>query len=80
MQREGFTTISAQKRGEFIARDFLGEDKWKEWKTDYDELMGYRKTIKGKPDEYQMIIIQMNDVWIKFYKRILFNNYERTDK
>lgn len=77
MQREGFTPISAQKRGEFIARDFLGEDKWKEWKTDYDELMAYRKTIKGKPDEYQSVIIKMNEHFIKFYKTVLFHAYEK---
>lgn len=56
-----------------LARDFLTDEVWKNWKTDYDGLMAYRKTIKGKPDQYERIILQMNNHFIEFYQTVLFH-------
>jgi hypothetical protein len=67
-------TLNARQIGEFEARDFLGEETWKRWKADYDSLMAYRKTIKGKPDEAQAFILQMNAKWIEYYGSVLFHS------
>jgi len=61
------------------ARDYLGDEVWKEWKRDYDELMAYRKTIKGKPDIYQQAMLALNQPWIDFYKSALFHTAGKTD-
>lgn len=66
--------LNARQIGEFEARDFLGEDTWKRWKTDYDNCMAYRKTIKGKPTEEQMVVLQMNAQFIEFYGSVLFHS------
>lgn len=63
--------LTAKQIGEYDARDFLGDDVWRAWKTDYDQLMAFRKTIKGKPTEEQMIQLEMNKTWIAFYDRVL---------
>lgn len=55
------------------ARDFWGDDEWKRMKQDYDELMAYRKSIKGKPTECEKLIIDLNRIWIDFYKYALFH-------
>lgn len=66
--------LNARQIGEFEARDFLGEDTWKRWKTDYDDCMAYRKTIKGKPTDEQMAILKMNAGFIEFYGSVLFHS------
>ena len=53
-------------------RDFAGEDFWKKEKADYDELMRYRKSIKGKPDIYQQAQLELNRIWIDHYNRTIF--------
>lgn len=55
------------------ARDFHGDIEWKTMKQDFDELMSYRKTLKGKPDVYDKAIIVMNQLFIDFYKTVLFH-------
>ena len=66
--------LNAKQIGEFEARAFLGEETWKRWKTDYDNCMAYRKTIKGKPTEEQMVIIKLNAQFIEFYGSVLFHS------
>lgn len=66
--------LSARQIGELDARAFLGEEVWIAWKIDYDKLMAYRKTIKGKPDEAQAIILKMNADFIEFYGSVLFHS------
>lgn len=55
------------------ARDYYGDEEWKRMKQDYDELMAHRKSLKGKPDVYDKMIIDMNRHWIDFYNSILFH-------
>jgi hypothetical protein len=67
-------TLNARQLGELEARAFLGDDEWKRMKQDYDQCMAYRKTIKGKPDEEQRAMLQMNAAFIEFYGSVLFHS------
>lgn len=62
------------------ARDFLGDDYWKACKRDYDELMSYRKSLKGKPTEEQMFNIKLNAIWITHYDTILWHSSIMSDR
>jgi len=62
-----------------LARDYLGDEVWKEWKQDFDDLMAYRKTVKGKPDAYQRAMLELQQPWIDFYKTVLFHVAGKTD-
>ena len=57
-----------------LARDFLGEELWIEWMKDYESLMAFRKTIKGKPTEEQRAQLIENNIWIEYYKTVLFHD------
>jgi hypothetical protein len=61
-------------RQEQECRDFLGDETWKRWKTDYDTLMAFRKTLKGKPTPEQRLILEMNNAFISFYGVVLSKN------
>ena len=52
-------------------KDFYGEDVYKAWKQDFDELMAFRKTIKGKPDKWQIAEVELNKVFIEFYRNTI---------
>lgn len=54
-------------------RDFFGDEEYKRMKTHYDELMRFRKTIKGKPNLEQRIQLLCNNEIIDWYKTILFH-------
>ena len=73
------TPIGAKQRCELDARAFLEDDVWRRWKTDYDELMAFRKTIKGKPSDEQMVTLEMNKTWIAFYDTVLWHSAGMTD-
>lgn len=60
--------------GEFDSRDFHTDEVWKKWKTDLDGLLAFKKTIKQKPDEYQRIILDINQSWIEYYNSVLFHS------
>lgn len=66
--------LNARQVGELEARQFLGDDVWKAYKTDYDQMMAFRKTLKGKPTEEQRIILDMNNAFIDFYGSVLFHS------
>lgn len=66
--------LNARQIGEFEARAFLGDEEWKRMKQDYDACMAYRKTIKGKPDDEQRAMLQMNAAFIEFYGSVLFHS------
>jgi hypothetical protein len=66
-------SLTSKQKGELWARDFLGEDTWKRWKQDMDSLLAYRKTLKGKPNEFERFTLETNDVWIKFYNQVLYS-------
>jgi hypothetical protein len=66
--------LNARQIGELEAREFLGDETWKRWKIAYDEAMGYRKTLKGKPTEEQLLTLQNNAMDIEFYGSVLFHS------
>ena len=65
--------MTPKQRGEIWAREFLGNDTWKLWKQDMDSLLEYRKSIKGKPEDWERFILESNATWIKFYNNILYS-------
>lgn len=66
--------INARQIGEIDAKAFLGDETWRKWKTDYDQCMAYRKTIKGKPTDEQRVTLEMNAIFIEFYGSVLFHS------
>jgi hypothetical protein len=66
--------LNARQVGEMEARQFLGDDTWKAWKHDYDQMMAFRKTLKGKPTEEQKITLTMNAAFIDYYGSVLFHS------
>jgi hypothetical protein len=70
-------SIRQRQRDESIARDFLGVDVWNAWKRDMDELLAYRKTIHGKPDQYQGAQLAINAQFIDHYQAVLYHSGEK---
>lgn len=66
--------LTAKEIGEFDSRDFHTDEVWKRMKNDLDELLAFRKTIKQKPDEFQKLVLEMNQVWIDYYNTTLFHS------
>ena len=66
--------LTARQIGEFESRDFLGEDTWKRWKLDYDNCMAWRKTLNGKPDDYDRLLIRLNHDALELYGSNLFHS------
>lgn len=64
--------ITPLQKAEYQRREFFTDEVWLKWKQEYDTLMSYRKTIKGKPTPEQMFILEENAWTIKFLKRLLF--------
>lgn len=56
------------------ARDFLGEEEYKRMKMHYDELMHFRKTVKGKPTLEERLQLTINNDKLEFYQTVLFHN------
>lgn len=70
---DNWRKISARERGELESRGLLSDETWIGWKQDYDELMSYRKSIKGKPTAEQRLMLHLNKIFIDFYERLLFH-------
>jgi hypothetical protein len=66
--------LNARQLGEFERREFLGDETWRRWKTEYDQCMAFRKTIKGKPTDEQLVLIKANAEFIEFYGSVLFHS------
>lgn len=66
--------INNRQRGEIDARTFLGDETWRKWKQDYDELMAFRKSLKGKPTDEQRATLEMNAIWIAHYDTVLWHS------
>lgn len=64
--------ITEKMRKEFEMREYHGDEFWNKTKRELDEMLAYRKTIKGKPDVYQKAMIELNAPFISLYKRMLF--------
>jgi hypothetical protein len=58
-------------------RDFLGEETYKAWKTDEEQLLQFRNQVSdkakqgGKPSAEDLAILAVNKPWISFYKVVL---------
>lgn len=65
--------LNTRQVGEFECRAFLGDETWKRWKTDFDNCMAFRKTLKGKPTAEERLILEMNNAFIDFYGAVLFH-------
>lgn len=68
---DGWVRFSDKQICEADAREFIGDETYLSWLRDYEQLMAFRKTIKGKPTDEQRIQLQMNNEWIAFYDRVL---------
>lgn len=66
------TRITLRQKGEFMQRAFWGDEFWIKTNRELDEMLAFRKTIKGKPDIYQRAQLELNAVFISFYERLLF--------
>jgi len=42
--------------------------------THYEEIRQRRNSFKGKPDRYQLIDIQLDRIFERFYRSVLFEN------
>jgi len=67
-----FRTISDTEKAEFKARWFWGDEDWIRTKKELDSCMSFRKSIKGKPTDEQMIDIEINKEMIDFWKSRCF--------
>ena len=53
-------------------REFHGEDFWLWALQDYEALRAYRNTVsKRRPTEEEMLILEINKPWERFYAAIL---------
>jgi hypothetical protein len=52
-------------------RDFFDEDHYKLMLQDYEAIRVSRKNRKGKPDEYDRIILNIEKMFEEFYKQFL---------
>lgn len=49
-------------------REFLGEEFYLLMKRDFDALREERKKLKGRPDAYELLKLEMNKKFEAFYK------------
>ena len=66
--------LSASEVGALWARDFWGDEFWNRTKRDYDECMFFRKSMKGKPDDADRAVLEMNKRFIDYYDSILYHS------
>lgn len=52
-------------------RDLLGEEHYKLILTDYENIRVRRKAFRGKPDEYDRLIMAMDKLFETHYKHFL---------
>jgi hypothetical protein len=52
-------------------RDTLGEEHYKLVLADYEAIRARRKLFKGKPDKYDLILIQMDKMFEAHYKKFI---------
>ena len=64
--------ITPIQKAEYIKREFLGDDYWIKRKQELDLCMSFRKSIKGKPTEEQLFLLEENKQTIKYLRRVLF--------
>ena len=64
--------ITPIQRAEYIKREFLGDEYWIKNKQELDLCMSFRKSIKGKPTQAQLFLLEENKQNIKYLRRVLF--------
>lgn len=52
-------------------REFLDEGFYKGMLKDYEAIRVSRKSRKGKPDEYDRIVLDLEKIFENFYKQFL---------
>lgn len=52
-------------------RELLGEDHYKMILLDYEAIRARRKKFRGKPDQYDQIIIDLDKLFEKHYKHFI---------
>jgi len=52
-------------------RDFFDETFYKKMLVEYEAIRVRRKSLKGKPDEYQRVELDLDKLFESFYKRFL---------
>lgn len=67
-------TLKPSQIGAFEAREFLGAETWSKWNLEMEQLLAYRKKLKGKPDEYEKVILELHDALLEFYGSVLFHS------
>ena len=66
--------LTPKQIGEYEAKAFLGEECWVKHKQIYDEMLSYRKSLKGKPTDEQRATLELDRLWIDFYSKVLYNH------
>lgn len=56
-------------------RDFYGDDHYLAMKRDYEEIRQRAHARKGKPDEYDRLLIRLDKAFESFYKHMLNDDY-----
>ena len=69
---DNWRKITPIQKAEFLKREFLGNEYWIKNKQHLDEYMSFRKSIKGKPTEEQLFLLEENKWDIKYLRRVLF--------
>lgn len=64
--------ITDTEKAEYKGRWFWGDVEWIRMKKELDLCLSFRKSIKGKPTDEQMIDIEINKENIEFWKRRCF--------
>lgn len=52
-------------------REFFGEEFYKKMLGDYEAIRVSRKNFKGKPDQYDRIVMDMNKAFETFYRQFI---------
>ena len=52
-------------------RDTLGEEHYKLILVDYEAIRVRRKTFRGKPDQYDRLLMEMDKIFEAHYKKFL---------
>lgn len=64
--------ITPVQKAELLKREFLGDDYWIKNKQELDACMSLRKSIKGKPTQAQLFMLEENKQNIRSLRRLLF--------
>jgi hypothetical protein len=54
-------------------REFLGDETYRAWLTDYEAMRALRNAASARrPSAEQIVQLQVNKPWEKFYRAVLF--------